>query len=172
MSGPLPTGDPTELRAVTTATGLRPAGTADVPRLVALMSEFYAESGFPLPAAPAARAFAGLLADPRLGRVWLIEAGGEVAGHVVLTLSYSMEYGGLRGVVDDLFVRAPHRGRGLGAAAMTAVRAACESLGVRALQVEVGPENDVARRLYARSGFADGGRLLLALPLAPPVHEG
>jgi GNAT superfamily N-acetyltransferase len=151
---------------------VRPAALADVPQLVALMAEFYAEAGYPLPPAPAARAFAGLLADPRLGRVWIIEAGGEAVGHVVLTLSYAMEYGGLRGAVDDLFVRAPHRGRGLAAAALAAVCDACAESGVRALQVEVGAENAVACRLYERSGFTDSGHLLMTLPLAPPLHEG
>jgi predicted GNAT family acetyltransferase len=42
--------------------------------------------------------------------------------------------------------------------------------GVRALHVEVGPDNLVARRLYARAGYADSGHLLLTLPLAKPVH--
>jgi GNAT superfamily N-acetyltransferase len=152
----------------------RAARPDDVPALVALMAEFYAESGYPLPAAAAARTFAALLDDPRLGRVWLLEADGEPAGYVVLTVAFSMEYGGLRGFVDDLFVRPAHRRRGLAAAGLAAVRGAAEALGVRALLVETG-EGDhhaAARRLYARAGFADSGRLLLTAPLAPPVHEG
>jgi ribosomal protein S18 acetylase RimI-like enzyme len=80
-----------------------------------------------------------------------------------------MEYGGLRGFVDDLFVRAAFRGRGL-AAALAEVRSAAEAMGVRALLVEVGPENDSARRAYEKIGLADTGRLLLAAPLAAPVH--
>lgn len=155
-----------------TAGRVREAVPADVPALVALMAEFYAEAGFPLPAGPATRAFAALLAAPQLGGVWLAEVDGEPAGYAVLTLGFSMEYGGLRGFVDDLYVRPAARGRGLAAAALGAVRDACERRGVRALHVEAGPDNDVARRLYARSGFADSGHLLLTLPLAPPVHVG
>lgn len=100
-----------------------------------------------------------------------MEHGAEPAGFVVLTVSFSMEYGGLRGFVDDLYVRPASRGRGLAARGLDAVRRAAVARGVRALHVEVGPENDAARRLYARSGFADGGRLLLTLPLAAPVHD-
>ena len=150
----------------------RAAGPADIPTLVALMGEFYAEAGFALPVEPATHAFASLIADPALGAVWLLEEGGESVGYVVLTLCYAMEYGGLRGFVDDLFVRESARGRGLGGAAMAALRRAAVERGVRALQVEVGPANDVARRLYERSGLAENGRLLLTLPLAPAVHEG
>ena len=149
---------------------IRPAGAADVPSLIALMQAFYAEADFPLPPAPAAGAFAALFADPRLGGVWLAEDGGQVVGHVVLTVCFSMEYGGLRGFIDDLYVRPAARGQGAGAALLAAARADAARRGVRALHVEVGPDNAVARRLYARAGYADSGHLFLSLPLAAPVH--
>ncbi len=120
---------------------------------------------------PAARTFGQMLAMPTLGRVWLLEADAQPAGYIALTLSFSMEYGGLRGFVDDLFVRQPYRGRGLATAALAEVRRACATLDVRALHVEVGPENDPALRVYQRLGLADTGRLLLTLPLAAPLHE-
>ena len=149
---------------------IRPASTADVPALVALMATFYAEADLPLPAGPARRAFDALLADPRLGGVWLAEESGAPVGHVVLTTCFSMEYGGLRGFIDDLYVRPAARGQGAAAGLLAAARAAAVARGVRALHVEVGPENEVARRLYARAGYADSGHLLLSLPLAVPVH--
>jgi GNAT superfamily N-acetyltransferase len=149
---------------------VREAQADDIPQLVTLMAEFYAEAGYPLPAAAATRTFADLLADARLGRIWLLEVGGAAAGYVVLTVGFSMEYGGLRGFVDDLYVRAGHRGQGLATAGLAAVRRAAEALGVRALLVEAGPDNSTALRVYMRSGFTDTGRLLLTQPLAPPVH--
>ena len=150
---------------------VRAARPDDVQALVALMAEFYAEAGFSLPAEAAARTFEQLIEHPAMGRVWIMEHESAPAGYVVLTLCFSMEYGGLRGFVDDLFVRHPFRGEGLGGAALAEVRQACEALGVRALHVEVGPDNETARTVYGRSGFEDSGRLLLTLPLAAPVHE-
>ena len=149
---------------------VRAAAAADVPVLVALMQTFYAEADFPLPVGPATRAFEALLADPRLGGAWLAEDSGEAVGHVVLTVSFSMEYGGLRGFIDDLYVRPSARGRGAGARLLDAARAGATDRGVRALHVEVGPDNEVARRLYTRAGYVDSGHLLLSLPLAAPVH--
>ena len=149
---------------------VRPASTGDVPVLVALMTAFYAESDFPLPAGPATRAFEALLADARLGGAWLAEVDGTAIGYVVLTLGFAMEYGGLRGCIDDLYVRQGARGRGAAAALLAAARDAAIGRGVRALQVEVGAENPIARRLYARAGYAESGHLLLTLPLAAPVH--
>lgn len=150
---------------------IRPAAASDVPALVELMTAFYAEASFPLPVGPATNAFQTLLANPQLGSVWLAESDRKAVGHAVLTLSYSMEYGGLRGFVDDLYVRPQARGRGLGLALLDAVRSTCAERGVRALHVEVGPDNATARRLYARAGYTDSGHLLLSLPLAAPVHE-
>ena len=150
---------------------IRPAGAVDVPVLVVLMQEFYAEAGFVLPGEAAARAFEALLADPRLGGVWLAEEAGEAIGHLALTVCFSMEYGGLRGFIDDLYVRPGARGHGVGAGLLAAARAEALARGVRALHVEVGPENQIARRLYARAGYADGGHLLLSLSLAAPVHD-
>jgi len=149
----------------------RPASRDDVPTLVALMQTFYAESDFPLPAAAAAAAFAALLADPRLGGAWLAEDGGEAVGHVVLTVCFSMEYGGLRGFIDDFYVRPSARGRGAGAALLAAAREGAVERGVRALHVEVGPDNAIARRVYGRAGYGESGHLFLSLPLAAPVHD-
>lgn len=149
---------------------VRAATRSDVPTLVALMTAFYAESDFPLPAEPATRAFATLLGDPRLGGVWLAEVDGSAVGHAVLTVCFSMEYGGFRGFIDDLYVRPEARGRGAGAALLHAVRAAATERGIRALHVEAGPDNHTAQRVYARAGYADSGHLFLSLPLAAPVH--
>jgi GNAT superfamily N-acetyltransferase len=138
---------------------------------VGLVAEFYGEAGYPLPREAAARAFTALFDDPRLGRVWLVQPEGAVLGYLVLTLAFSMEFGGLRGFIDDFFVRPAARGRGYGAAALAAVRQACIELGVRSLLVETGAEGHPARRLYARAGFQTNGREFLTQPLAPPLHE-
>lgn len=152
-------------------TRIRLAEPEDASQLAVLMQEFYAESDFALPVEPAARSFLALIGRPDLGAVWLMEHDGEPAGYAVLTVTYSMEFGGLRGFVDDLFVRARCRRLGLATSALTEIRRECTNRGVRALLVETGPEDDKARRLYMRSGFDESGRLLLVLPLAAPVHE-
>jgi len=97
---------------------IRRADPDDVPVLVELMTEFYAESSYPLDRARAASAFDRLLREESHGAVWLLSARDLVAGYVVLTVGYSMEYGGLDAFVDDLFIRAAHRGRGLGRLAL------------------------------------------------------
>jgi GNAT superfamily N-acetyltransferase len=150
---------------------MKRASPNDVEQLVRMMDEFYAEGGYSLNHRRATEAFATLLADERLGWVWLIQAEGQDVGYVVLALCYSMEYGGLSAFVDDLFIRAPFRRDGLGTAALREVRTICARRGVRAIHVETGPDNTTAQAVYRRAGFTQTDRQLLTLRLSNPTHE-
>jgi GNAT superfamily N-acetyltransferase len=150
---------------------MKRATPSDVQQLVTMMDEFYAEGGYPLNHQRATEAFATLLADDRLGYVWFIQADGQNVGYVVLTLCYSMEYGGLSAFVDDLFVRLPFRHGGLATAALIEVRDFCTKRGVRAIHVETGGDNTAAQVVYQRIGFTHTDRQFLTLRLANPTHE-
>lgn len=149
---------------------MKRASPEDIPSLVSFMEEVYAESGFPLNHARAADAFATLLADEHLGCAWLIQADGQDVGYVVLTLGYSMEYGGRSAFVDDLFVRLPFRRRGLASAALAEVRTFCIAHSIRAVHVETGQDNAAALEVYRRVGFTATDRQLLTMKLADPSH--
>ena len=149
---------------------MRPAKTGDLRTLIDLMADFYAEAGYCLDRPHAEEAFAALLADPRLGRIWLIEHGAKAVGHVVVTFVFAMEYGGVTAVVDDFYVRPAFRGAGLGTSALAEARRACAELGVRAMRVEVGRDNAVAQAVYRHVGFEAVDHQLMALPLAGPTH--
>ena len=136
--------------------GVRRATAADVDVLVDLMREFYAEAGFPLDEAWAASAFARLLDDPCLGAAWIMSVDGEAAGHAVLTVRFAMEFGGLSGYIDDLFVRTRHRRRGAAQAGLEALVADCRTRGCQSLHVEVDPGNVAAVALYQRFGLKPG----------------
>jgi GNAT superfamily N-acetyltransferase len=151
---------------------LHEAGQTDVPELTGLMRMFYAESGFVLDEERAAAGFEALLADARLGRVWLIGPDAPAAGYIVLTFAFAMEYGGMAATVDDFFIRPEARGEGLGKAALAEVRRVCSGLGMRALRVEVGVDNTAARAAYRSAGFESlPDRRVMAAPLAPPSHR-
>ena len=104
---------------------LRKPSPTDLGGVVIMMGEFYLESPYTLNPQRAAAGFSTLLADERLGRVWFIQSNLQDVGYVVLTLCYSMEYGGMAAVVDDFFIRRAFRGAGLGRAALAEVRTFC-----------------------------------------------
>jgi diamine N-acetyltransferase len=127
----------------------------DLPRVLRLMQDFYEETDAVFHADAAGRAVAALTNDPSLGRLFLIETDAGTAGYVVLTLGFSLEFLGRDAFVDELFVATPHRGRGLGLLALRFLETIAAELGVAALHLEVGSDNEAALGLYRRAGFED-----------------
>ena len=102
-----------------------------------------------------------LLEDARLGRTWFIEAAGGSCGYLTLCYGYSLELGGRDACVDELYVRDPCRGRGLGTRALEAACDAARLDGVVALYLEVRQDNVDAQRYYERLGFERRDRYFL-----------
>jgi len=144
----------------------RPATRDDLDVLVALMRDFYAHERIRFEPDVARAAMRGLLEDASHGRVWLVVDADGPAGYVVLTLGYSLEYGGRDAFLDEIFLVERLRGQRLGERAIEIAEATCRELGVRALHLEVERENTRAQSLYRRLGFADHDRYLMTRWLA------
>jgi len=153
-------------------TTVEAARHGDIPRLVELMHEFYAESNHRLDRAWAERSFRELLAGKDRGGAWVARRETEAVGYVVLTLRHSMEFGGLTGVIDDLFVRPGARRSGVGSALLAALFDACHSLGAAAVHVESGSDNAAAAGLYRKFGLVphEEARHTLTARLAKEKH--
>lgn len=139
----------------------RVAGAADADALLAMMRGLYAHERIDFDEPAARRALGELLEDDSRGAAHLILLGGEVAGYLVLTFGFSLEFGGRHAFVDELFVREEFRGRGAGQAALRFAGEVCRALGVRALRLEVERANEAAHGLYRRAGFAAHDRHLM-----------
>ena len=140
-------------------------GAGDAARLVEMARAFHEEDGHPLTPA-GERALRQLVDGDAFGRCWIVYEGAEPVGYAVLTLGFSIEYGGRDGFVDDLYVVPTARGRGVGRAVLFFLLEEARALGIRTLHLEVGAENDPAARLYAALGFVATGRRLLSRDLA------
>lgn len=147
------------------AVSVKPATSGDIDDLLELMSGFYAESDYDLNRELSRRALGDLIEHSSLGKVWLMWDGGRTAGYIVLAVCFSMEYGGLSGYVDDLFVRQKFRRQGLGRLAMEALLAECHQRDVRAIHVEVDRNNQRAKNLYRKAGFHEIDRELMTCKL-------
>lgn len=137
-----------------------PATPDSAERLLALARAFHAEDGHPLDGR--GEAAAARVPDEAQARCWLVRAEGEIIGYVVLTMGYSIEYGGRDGFIDDLYLVPQARGRGLGARVLDFVEGQARALGVMALHLEVEIANARAETLYRRHGFTESGRRLLS----------
>ncbi|MCC7408679.1 MAG: GNAT family N-acetyltransferase [Phycisphaeraceae bacterium] len=144
-----------------TAVTLRPATGADMPVVLAMMRQLYEREQTPFDVARAERALRGLLAEPVRGGIILAEQNGGPIGYMVATFSYSLEMAGLILLVDELFVTAEQRGRGVGSALLAEAERIAREKGVTTLILEVNRDNPDATRLYERAGYT--GRLKYTL---------
>jgi ribosomal protein S18 acetylase RimI-like enzyme len=149
------------------AASFRPATESDVSVLLELMHALYEEDGStPLRRDAAERALRGLLDSPDRGLVRVIEQGGEPAGYLVLTWGYSLEFHGRDAFIDELYVAPRYRGAGIGRQAVEWAEAACRTHAAGAVHLEVEIDNERARALYRRSGFAERGLRLMTKRLS------
>ena len=134
----------------------------DVPSVLDMMREMYAEDGGSFAAVPAERALRLLIADGAHGAAWVAEDETGACAYAVLTYGFSLEFHGRDAFVDELFVRPHRRGQGLARAGLALMEAECRAHGVHALHLEVTPTNEPAVALYRRFGFAMRGRQLMS----------
>jgi len=139
------------------------AGPGDLEALLPMLERFDASQGYAFVPAVARSALGELLARPELGRVFRVESDGASVGYAALTFGWSLEWGGRDAFVDEIFVEAPARGRGVGRAALRALIQEAERLGVRALHLEVESGNEAGQTLYRSEGFRGSERQILTL---------
>ncbi len=137
------------------------AGAADEDILIALMREFYTVEHLTFDEGAARAALRQILRDGALGSVYLIRSDAEVAGYVVLTFGFSLEFHGRDALVDELYLREEFRGKGLGRAALEFVEEVCRREGIKALHLEVDRVNTRAQEVYRAAGYRDHDRYLL-----------
>ena len=144
------------------------ATAGDTDTLLVLMREYYAFDRIPYAAGWAREALDRMFADPSLGRAWLILWDGAAVGYACLCFGYSLEFK-RDAFLDELYVREPYRGRGIGKLAVQHAVASCPQLGIQALHLVVTPGNDRAYRLYESLGFEDQHRRMMTRRLARPA---
>lgn len=144
---------------------VRRARRSDLRALLQLIGEYYRYDRIDFDAERIEPALRRLLGDESLGCVWVVECDASLAGYVVLTFNYDLEFGGLEGIVTDLFLRAEYRGHGLGALAMDAVSNYCRARGIAAIELQVTDKNKAARSFYRTLGFRKLSRVVMAKDL-------
>ena len=114
---------------------------------------------------PTVRAnLAELLANTVYGVAYLVQEENTLIGYLVICFDYSLEYGGKGAWIDELFVEASHRGKGIGTRLLDLAEAASREHNAKFLHLEVNRGNP-AIELYRRRGFADHHRYLMSKAL-------
>jgi ribosomal protein S18 acetylase RimI-like enzyme len=134
----------------------------DLQEVFKLMAKFYEEDeGYAFVPERQGKSLEGLLENPTYGYAWTFQVNRQIVGYMVVTLMYSIEFGGQTAFLDELYVKEGMRGKGIGSAALNFLFARCEELGIRLIELEVSKENIRAQKLYARHNFREGWRILM-----------
>jgi ribosomal protein S18 acetylase RimI-like enzyme len=140
---------------------LKPAEMSDVPSLLKLMSEFYSDQEMKFSEQVAEACLRDLITNPKLGRVFLLQADGALAGYVVLTFCFSLEFHGRFALLDELYVREPFRRRGFSRDVIARAEEVCHNEDMKALRLEVWVGNTIAKSVYQSCGFITEERNLM-----------
>ncbi len=94
------------------------AQSEDIPQILEMMSEFYAIDHYSFDAAINEKNLTEFINNPTLGRLYLIREEATTVGYIVLTFGFSFEYGGRDAFIDEFFLKATHRRKGIGTQTM------------------------------------------------------
>jgi len=133
----------------------------DLERLLALVSAFHTEQRLESSDKKRREGLVPLLQGIPHGAAYLIGPARAPMGYVIISFGWSLELGGMDGYIDEIYLRPAVRGRGIATEVLIALPKALAGAGVCALHLEVGRDNDAAKRLYARAGFQARERYML-----------
>lgn len=142
-------------------TNLTLAKPDDIDRVMRLVGDFHTEEGIAQDDATRRAALMPLLEGSPHGAVYLIGPGRAPIGYVIVSFGWSVEFGGMDGFVDEVYIRPGVRGRGIGSEVLQALPKALAGAGLRALHLEVDRENEKARALYQKLHFQPRERYML-----------
>jgi ribosomal protein S18 acetylase RimI-like enzyme len=125
----------------------------DLPKLLPLVAAFHDHQGFGTSSEHQRDAIAPLLEGSPHGAVWLIGPRRAPVGYVAVSFGWSIEFGGLDAVIDELYVRSAVRKRGMGGEALNSLAKALKEGGIRALHLEARKTDDTLQKFYARARF-------------------
>lgn len=129
------------------------AGPDDLTKLLPMVGAFHQEMGLDTDAAHREAGIAPLLEGLPHGAIWLIGPRMAPVGYVVVSFGWSVEFGGMDGILDEIYVRPAVRGRGMASEALWGISKALREAGVKALHLEVSRDDEAAQKFYAKAHF-------------------
>jgi GNAT superfamily N-acetyltransferase len=145
------------------------AGPVQLEELLPLVSAYHVFEEVETSAKQRRDSVTKLLGDKNLGEIWLVRKLDSLIGYIAVCYSYSIEFGGRDAFVDEFYVEAAERGKGVGGRVLKEIAKVLRARGIVALHLEVDGRNERARAAYARAGFSSRDKYhVMSLALAQP----
>lgn len=142
-------------------TRLTLAKMEDLDRVLPLVAAFHLEEGVEQDDATRRSALEPLLEGSPHGCVYLAGPTRAPIGYVIITFGWSVEFGGLDGFIDEIYIRPGVRGRGIGTEILTSLPKTLAGAGMKAIHLEVNTENTKARAVYEKMHFTPREKYML-----------
>jgi GNAT superfamily N-acetyltransferase len=147
----------------------RPCGPKDHATLLRFVCEYYRFDRIPFRRRALSQGLDALLRNPSQGRTWLMECHKKAVGYAILTYNFDLEYGGVEGMLTDLYVVKRYRNQGIGSLALYEIEDYCRERSIRAIELQVLHHNKPAETFYRKAGFHNLSRKVMLLEVRP-VH--
>jgi ribosomal protein S18 acetylase RimI-like enzyme len=145
----------------------RACGPKDHGKLLKLVCAYYRFDKIPFDRRSLSKGLDTLLRNVSQGQTWLMENHKKVVGYAVLTYNFDLEYGGVEGMLTDLYVDKHYRNKGIGSLALFEIEDFCRERGIRAIELQVQHHNRAAETFYRKAGFQLLKRKVMLLAVRP-----
>lgn len=141
---------------------IRKATIENIDRLVDLVGEYHKFESINSTPTQRKTSIEPLISDEtEMGFVLLAWSSERCIGYVAICYGYSIELGGRDAFVDELFVVADQRGKGVGKLLVETATDYAKRNNVKVLHLEVANDNETARRFYQKLNFLPRSRFHL-----------
>jgi GNAT superfamily N-acetyltransferase len=145
----------------------RPCGPKDHKALLKLIIAYYCFDKIPYDLRSLSRGLDTLLRNFSQGQAWLMENHKKPVGYTLLTYNFDLEYGGVEGMLTEVYVKKRFRQRGVGTLALYEVEDFCRERGIRAVELQVLHRNKHAEKFYRKAGFRALPRKVMIMDVRP-----
>ena len=141
----------------------KPIRLSDIDRTIIMMQDFYAIDNYPIDTAVSKSLLTEFIENENLGKGWLILDNDITVGYVILTFVFSFEYKGRIAFLDELYISAKARGKGMGKKTVDFIHEQALDLAINIIYLEVEGHNTIAQKLYLSKDFVVHNRKLMKL---------
>ena len=146
----------------------RPCGPKDHKTLLKLIVAYYKFDKIPYQLEALRRGLDTLLRNLSQGQAWLLETHhNQPIGYAILTYNFDLEYGGVEGMLTDLYVEKRFRQKGVGSLAIYEIEDFCRERGIRTIELQIQHHNKSAKTFYDKTGFRTLPRRVMILEVRP-----
>jgi len=145
----------------------RPCGPKHHAKLLKLICAYYRFDKISFDRRSLHKGLDTLLRNVSQGQIWLMENHKKAVGYALLTYNFDLQYGGIEGMLTDLYVDKHYRNKGIGSLALFEIEDFCRERGIRAIELQVLHHNRAAEAFYRKAGFHIVPRKVMLMAVRP-----